>query len=194
MARTGAATRMRPAIRAIKPVALSREPAACYLFFMRVWIAAAATAVTFMGCTPVVDPQLPPEGTPITNGLEVVVRNHYSAIGERQRLVIRDAQAWSQFWVRAHGSLTPRPDVPNIDFTTNIVVAAAMGSRPSGGYTVAIDAMYELESTLYAVVTERSPGAGCVTTAALTAPVIAVRVARPGAQVSFVEREEIIDC
>lgn len=153
-----------------------------------------AAIIALIGCTPAVDPQLPPGAAMLTDATELLLAEQYSGIGSRRREVVRDAPTWSKFWAQAHGHIMPQPAVPSIDFTKNVVVVAAMGTRSSGGYVIDIESLYEANGDVFAVVTERSPGVRCVTTAALTAPVVAVRVARPGMQVSFVERSEINDC
>lgn len=163
-----------------------------YLFFMRSWCRC-LVAVAILGCAPVADPQLPPGGVPLDD-TELVLRDQYTGFVDRERLVIRDAQAWSAFWSQAHSRVMPEPSVPSIDFSRNIVVAAAMGTRPNGGYSIQVRQVYELDGGLYVLVSERSPGPGCVTTQALTAPVAAVRVPRPGAPVTFVERSQTITC
>lgn len=159
---------------------------------MRVWTLC-LSALAVLGCAPVTDPQLPPGGVPVDN-TEQLLRGQYSGFSQRARLVIRDAEAWSQFWNQAHGNVMPRPPVPSIDFAHNIVVAATMGSRSNGGHTIEIDRVYAADDGLHVVVEERSPGAGCVTTAAITAPAAAQRIPRPGASVSFVERSETFTC
>jgi hypothetical protein len=163
-----------------------------YLFLMRVWTIC-LSALAILGCAPVADPQLPPGGLPVDN-TEQVLRSQYTGFVQRSRLVIRDAHAWSQFWNQAHANMIPVPHVPFIDFTQNIVVAATMGSRSNGGHAIQIDPVYAADDDLYVVVEERAPGPGCVTTAAITAPAVAVRIPRPGASVTFVERSETFTC
>lgn len=149
--------------------------------------------VAILGCTPVVDPQLPPDGTPL-DGTEQVLDAHYTGLVLRERTVIRDAQAWSRFWNQAHSNVMPQPRVPSIDFTRNIVVAAAMGTRNTGGYSIDVEGVYVAGDDVHVVVEERSPGTNCITTQALTAPAVAVRVPRVGASVSFVERSQTVSC
>lgn len=69
-----------------------------------------------------------------------------------------------------------------------------MGERPSGGYGIDITSLAEESGTLYAVVDEASPGADCLTTAALTQPVLVLRVPATVGDVTFVEQESVLDC
>ena len=157
-------------------------------------IQVAAIVVTLIGCTPAVDPQLPPNALKLVDATEVVLELAYSGIDDRRRLVIRDARAWSAFWSQAYRRHIPVPLVPEIDFSRNIMIVAGMGMRSTGGYGITFDSIHEADDILYALVSERSPGQSCILTQALTQPVIAVRVSRPGAEVRFIERSETFDC
>lgn len=124
---------------------------------------------------------------------EQVLNTAYSGIGKRQRLVIRDEQAWAAFWTEAHGNMMPKPERPAVDFSASVVIAAAMGSRSTGGYSVDLQ-VAETDDGLRVYVTETSPGPSCITTQAFTAPLAAVRVPRTAASVSFVEQARVSDC
>ena len=133
------------------------------------------------------------DGVPLED-VQHVLSNQYTGFNQRERLIIRDAQAWSQFWSQAHRTVMPQPPLPAIDFAQNVVIAATMGTRPNGGHSVQIEQVFEADGDLFVVVAERSPGANCVTTAAITAPAAAARIPRTSGTVSFIERRETFDC
>lgn len=113
-----------------------------------------------------------------------------TGISEARRLVIKDANAWAQFW-----SELGVGDRPAVDFTRDVVVAAAAGQRPTGGHEIAIDRVTQADGELTVEVVERTPGPNCMTTASLTQPVDVVVV--PASDVRgwrFVERKEIRGC
>ena len=113
-----------------------------------------------------------------------------TGIGESRRLVIRDANAWSQFWSEL--GVGERPDV---DFTRNVVVAVAAGQRSTGGFEIAVDRITQTDGELSVEVVERTPGPNCITTASLTQPVDVVVVPLADARSwSFMERKEIRAC
>jgi hypothetical protein len=113
-----------------------------------------------------------------------------TGIGEARRLVIRDANAWAQFW-----SELGVGERPAVDFNHDVVVAAAAGQRPTGGYEIAIDRVTQSNGELLVEVMERTPGPNCITTASLTQPVDVVVVPAADAQsLSFLERKEIRGC
>jgi hypothetical protein len=110
------------------------------------------------------------------------------------RTVIRDEQAWLDFWYAMKSMIVPAPEPPTIDFSQEMVVVAAMGRHPTGGFEISIEGVYESGGELFVDVLERSPGWDCITAQVITAPVTGVRVpARPGA-VQFMERQSSESC
>jgi hypothetical protein len=117
----------------------------------------------------------------------------FSGLSERTRLVVRDAAEWKQAWSRIWGSQTP-PALPAVDFTREMVIIAGTGTRSSGGHRIAIDSAYIEGGTLHVVVRTEAPGANCLTSQALTAPVDVARVPRSEGQVTFSEMEASRSC
>ena len=155
-----------------------------------------AAAALLGACGSATDPAVPADAASLQLQPfpEAVARYLHTGVSDRRRTVIRDEAAWAQFWAEVTSGYQPRPATPAIDFATEMVVVAAMGTRPSGGYSIAIDRAYEADGRLYAVVREVAPAPGCGTTGALSAPMAAVRVPRRDAPAAFVERAETRSC
>ena len=117
-----------------------------------------------------------------------------SGIPDRQRIVVRSSVSWATLWRRIVGSHAPRPAMPPVDFTREMLIVVTMGTRPTGGHTIAIDSVVMRGDGLRVFVRERSPGPSCITTAALTAPVALARLERSFRPVRFTTREEVRDC
>ncbi len=117
-----------------------------------------------------------------------------SGIPDRRRLVIRDATTWAAYWSDFHANVVPVPDPPSVDFSTQMVVAATMGTRPSGGYTVSVSAVYQQDGTLFFRVRQASPGPTCLNTAVVTAPAVAVIADRWDGPLEFVEESGTNSC
>jgi hypothetical protein len=118
----------------------------------------------------------------------------FSGIDTTERLVIRDDATWAAVWQRAVGTSEPLAPLPEVDFATELVLAAAMGTRNTTGYSVVIEAVDTMDGDAWVSVTERSPGTGCVTGDALTAPVRFVAVPRYDGETTFIERTAEVDC
>jgi hypothetical protein len=117
-----------------------------------------------------------------------------SGLREPQRLVVRDATAWQQLWTSVWRGVLPEPSRPQVDFGREMVVLAAMGERPTGGFTILIDSASEGTSGISIRIRSISPGSGCGTTQALTQPVDIARMPRRDGSVTFDERLETQEC
>ena len=118
----------------------------------------------------------------------------YTGIEEPRRALLRTEAEWRELWTALAAGRIPPPEPPVIDFASRMVIVAAMGRRPTGGYAISIEDVRATEDTLFVTVVETSPGAGCMTNQALTAPVAVVTVERHAGEPVFREREEVQDC
>ena len=118
----------------------------------------------------------------------------YSGIRDSQRVVIRDREAWRRYWSEIHRPFIPSPAPPEVDFSREIIVLAAMGTRPSGGFVIRIDSASVDAAGMLVRVTQVVPGKGCAVPAVVTQPVDLVRVSATQLPVSFAERVEKTDC
>lgn len=126
--------------------------------------------------------------------IQEIVERSQSGIEEERRSTIETTEAWLAFWSQLTALEVPPPAAPEIDFEDQIVVYASMGSRPTGGHRIAIPTVFEDEARIFVEVVRYAPGAGCVTTQALTAPVAAVAIERRDKPVAFIDRLETVDC
>ncbi len=153
---------------------------------------------------PVVDPDPAPPPSPAPEGpaaapaapadsaveIRRIGRWVSSSIRGSRRLVIRDPATWSQFWSELGAGV--RPDV---DFSRDLVIAVASGERSTGGHDIQVRSVARVGGGLRIEVLETSPGAGCITTAALTQPVDVVVVPAAGVKGwSFIDRDLARDC
>ena len=136
--------------------------------------------------------QVPVDAQAVT--MEPIFTELFSGIPDARRLVIRTSVEWNALWEEVTQNRMPKPPPPEVDFEQYMVIVAAMGSRPTGGYTVTVDEVNQGQGQLLAEVRETSPGPTCMTTQALTAPVTAVRVVRSEGRVTFVEVQDQHDC
>lgn len=118
----------------------------------------------------------------------------YSGITAAGDLVVRDAAAWSALWQRIHAGQLPIPSLPEVDFSREVIVSAAMGTQSSGGYNILLTGASEDARGVEIRVLESSPGAGCGTTTALTQPVDLARMARQDVPIRFVASRQVREC
>ena len=132
------------------------------------------------------------EGMDIT--IQPIISEAMSGITTRQRLIIRTQEEWVAFWGEVVSRRTPAPEAPQVDFDQHMVIAASMGTRSTGGYSISIDDVSQVESRLIVTVSEMTPGVGCATIQAITSPVTAVLIPRSDDPVMFIERQESYGC
>jgi hypothetical protein len=116
-----------------------------------------------------------------------------SDLTERAQRVIRSEAEWEDFWDGLNRQQSYAP-VPDVDFEREMLLIAAMGARPTGGYVIEIASAVERADAIEVRVVETSPGRLCGTTQAVTEPADIVRVTRSAKPVRWVEQERVSDC
>lgn len=117
-----------------------------------------------------------------------------SGIAVSARQVVTDANTWGQVWGAIWQNHSPQPAVPQIDFASERLVLAALGTRNSGGYSIVVDSAYQHADHVEVVVHTTSPGTTCVTTAAITQPVDVARIPASSLPVRYRERATVVVC
>jgi len=110
------------------------------------------------------------------------------------RLVIKSREEFSDFWKRLTAPVPPGswvPPLPEIDFSKEMIVVSAMGSRPSSGYLIYIDGACEVDGQVEVFVSSVEDGCGAEL-AIVTNPADAVRLPRSDLPVVF--RETQLGC
>ena len=148
------------------------------------------------GCATRADgPETPGEQAAAIHPLpEAASVRFYSGMMSRERLVVRDPSTWATVWPQIVGSVQPVPDLPKVDFASEFVVVAAMGRKPTGGFSISIDAFDLTAGDASITIVEQSPGARCAVTATVTSPVSVVVVPRFSGKATFVEQTSQRDC
>jgi hypothetical protein len=114
-----------------------------------------------------------------------------SGVTAPARVVIRDDTTYARFW----SSLGDAGSRPSVDFTRDIVIAAAAGQQNTGGHSISIERVTRVGAGLAIEVTETQPPQGCAVSQALTQPVDMVVVAAADAQTwSFTDRHAVGAC
>lgn len=118
----------------------------------------------------------------------------YSGIRAPRQGVVRDSTGWRQLWDEIHANATPAPELPPVDFSRDMVIVAALGGQPTGGYDVLLKSAVLDDTALTIAVATRHPGAGCILTQAETSPVDLATAPRHEGAVRFVESQEETSC
>lgn len=136
-----------------------------------------------------------PAGMPLTRFDERVASSfrHLSGLHSERLMAIRNSGEWLGQWRRINARQDP-PPLPAVDFSREMLLMAAMGRQPTGGYRVVIDKVIEQSGELLAFVRFVSPGRGCGAIAAVTSPADIVRVPVSPKNVRWVVERQAADC
>lgn len=118
----------------------------------------------------------------------------YSGLIDSLRVVVRDSSAWRQLWQQINRPFIPAPALPSIDFQREMVVVAALGSRPSAGFDVVIESAAEDSAGIEVDVRRSSPGVGCPVAAVVTQPVDLAKLPASARSLRFRERSLVVPC
>lgn len=154
-----------------------------------------AAGLTALACSQAAAPREP--GTPVR-----IVRlrpepyslTYFSGLDEPQRTVVRDEVAWQAAWTAIWRRHSPEPSLPAVDFEREMLVIAALGSRPTTGHGILVDSAFADGEGLVIHIRTIAPGARCGTGGALTQPVDVARITRADGAVRFRDRPQVHEC
>ena len=130
------------------------------------------------------------DGNDLAHAFEAVVTTFHSGISEKRREIVRDQAGWTRLWAEIHAGQTPAEPAPAVDFSQHMLIVAALGTRPTGGFAVKVRGVATRGDLLEVAVLETCPPPGAMVTTALTQPVEVVRVPKLPQQPTFMEERE----
>ena len=95
---------------------------------------------------------------------------------EKKQVLITDNEAWTTFWASMQKSTGNLPEIPEIDWEENSVLAAFMGQQSSGGYSVKIEGITIVGQDANVSIVYVSPGKTCFVPMMLSQPFTIVKV------------------
>jgi hypothetical protein len=63
----------------------------------------------------------------------------FSGYSEPQGFVVHDSTTLLLVWSMIYRDFSPKPPIPSVDFTNQMIVVVALGRRPTGGYDILLD-------------------------------------------------------
>jgi len=108
-------------------------------------------------------------------------------------LAIRDLATWQNLWTQLNTGRLPQLPLPAVDFTTEMLVVAAMGVKPTTGFQISVAGANEQQGRVTVDILETIPGL-CVTGQVLTAPVVVSKLPLRPSAVAFSVTRKVRDC
>jgi hypothetical protein len=110
-----------------------------------------------------------------------------SGVDEPAQVVVRSQTEWAALWSRHMRTQTAPPQPPPVDFSRDMVVALFMGTRPTGGYAIAITQVERTAAGLSIRYRTARPDPSAMQTQALTQPFHLIALPRVDDPVTFVD-------
>ena len=140
----------------------------------------------------IVPPELRPSGIPYRRPSEIQPYRFVNGIHDERRLEIRSEAEWRGQWMRIHRDRNAVP--PPVDFSRDMVLLAAMGSQPSGGYVLAIESILDRPDALIVFVRHTAPGPRCGAIAVVTSPLDAVVIPATAKPIRWIVERRVENC
>jgi hypothetical protein len=117
----------------------------------------------------------------------------YSGLDKPDRIVIRDPLTWQIVWKKVWFGDSEVPPLPVVDFSSEMILVAALGAHSTGGYSILIDGANEVANGGINVSIRSTSPLNCIVTEAFTQPVDIARLP-VRRSVEFTERSEVHQC
>ncbi len=130
-----------------------------------------------------------------SNSWTIIAEGNQSAMEEASNKLITHPDDWKKLWTETYVGIDPKPDMPEVDFAKNKVIAIYLGMVRTGGHTLTIGSIeLDKENTTVAI-KHGKPGAGCMTTSAIEYPFLFATIARNTPEaINFITQTEEIPC
>lgn len=115
-----------------------------------------------------------------------LAKGSYSGIDSAMTLVIDSDTRWMEIWNKIYAETQPRPELPEVDFSRETILAVFLGTRSTGGFSVEISRVVQRDGKIVAETERRSPRPEEPVTMALTSPFHIVRVNIPSENIEFI--------
>ena len=116
-----------------------------------------------------------------------LARGGFGGLQETNQTVLRDPKAWAELWTKNAVEAKAVKTVPFVDFSTEMVVAVALGRQRSGGYLVEITTVETSGDKLRVTYRRKGPPPDSIVAQLVTTPYHFVAVPRSDRKAEFVE-------
>ena len=123
-----------------------------------------------------------------------VAGRQYTTQTSALRVVVRDQATWKALWAQTFRNVQPAPPLPFVNFEDEMIVMAALGEQPSGGYDIRVDEAFMDGVGTRVGLTISTPGRDCAVATVMTQPVDFARVPLRTGPLRFVEKRTAGDC
>lgn len=124
----------------------------------------------------------------------VLEQGLYSGVQTQRFETIRDEAGLRSLWQVHAKNLSPPADLPDVDFSKEMVIVAFAGQKNSGGYQLNITGFQRHDGHINVSLSLTQPGPDCLVTEAATQPYVIVKVKQSGEPISFQVSSKTFSC
>jgi hypothetical protein len=135
-----------------------------------------------------------PDSTQGEIPVHLIASESSTGFEEPERRVIRDVPSWTAVWGRIYENQSSKPPLPAIDFSKEQVIVAALGARPSSGYSIRITGASGSGNAITVRLESQSPAPGCAVLTVVTYPVTVAKMGRTTGSAVFEETKIVKNC
>lgn len=129
------------------------------------------------------------KAVPMETLSKAVVTPHTGGLlySKKENIIISDSEKFQSYWETLHQKMSLQPDLPQVDFETELVIVSVMGLKTVSGFSVIISDVAESDGIVGVKVQEVRPDISCLTTTELTNANHVVKIPRSyGEDVRFI--------
>lgn len=115
----------------------------------------------------------------------ILEQGAHSGIDDERTVVIHDGPAFATLWAAHTADTVPAPDLPKVDFSKEMVVAAFAGIRNTGGYRLSLVGMEAKDGRLIVSMSLTRPSPGCIVAQAVSQPYVWVKTEKSSLPAEF---------
>jgi hypothetical protein len=145
-----------------------------------------ALGMGWTACAPARQEQAAPPVAPAAElHLHTLARGDQSGLDGQRTFVARSTEAWRELWKEHASPSLPPPQVPEVDFSRNMVAGIVLGPRPSAGYSVEIERVERTGERLVLHAQTTEPPPDTMQATVMTNPFHFVALSRHDGSVEF---------
>jgi len=125
---------------------------------------------------------------------ESLDKQYFSGQDQKTNLQITNQQDWQTLWQTINSFQSPMPQLPHVDFSKEMVIAAFAGQFPNGGHSIEITQLKANDQIIQVSILTTSPGRKCGTTTAITQPYHLIKTALSQKKIEYLETTTVDNC
>lgn len=118
---------------------------------------------------------------------EILAQNSNGGKGDLEFMVIKDKKALNEIYGLISEDRFPELEIPLINFEQEFVVALFLGEKTSGGYSISVEQIMNVNDKVIVIYKIESPKKGEMVTTVMTQPYCIIKMPKTLKEVEFKE-------